>query len=265
MKKLIAIVLTALFLWTSSTYAASTGSEKMKKSSSSSANECFEGVSRTMFSFNQALDATIFEPIAKGYRVLPMVIRNGSSNMMGNISNLLTIPNNILQGDFAGAGNTVARLAINTTVGILGFFDPADKMGFPKRDKEDYGQTLGVWGAGSGCYFVLPILGPTTVRDFAGTVANLWGDPWYNMTTASDPMIADGMFEDSDYWISRGTASVDFRAKNIESFDNLEKNSIDLYASIKSFYLQNRNKKISNSEKIVETQDESDWEEIDTN
>jgi phospholipid-binding lipoprotein MlaA len=84
------------------------------------------------------------------------------------------------------------------------------------------------------------------------------------MTTASDPMIADGMFTESDYYIEKGTSAVDFRAKNIESFDNIERNSIDLYASIKSFYLQNRNKKISNSDKIVETQDESDWEEIDT-
>ena len=264
MKRMVTVIVTIFLVWSSVVYAGSTGSEKLKKSPSSSANECFEGVSRAMFSFNQALDATIFEPVAKGYRVLPMVIRNGSSNMMGNISNLLTIPNNILQGDFAGAGNTVARLAINTTVGILGFFDPAEKMGFPDKGKEDYGQTLGVWGTGSGCYFVLPILGPTTVRDFTGTVANLWGDPWYNMTTASNPMIADGMFKESDYYITKGTGAVDFRAKNIESFDNIEKNSIDLYASIKSFYLQNRNKKIRNSDTIVETQDESDWEEIDT-
>jgi len=84
------------------------------------------------------------------------------------------------------------------------------------------------------------------------------------MTTASDPIIADGMFTESDYYITKGTDAIDFRAKNIESFDNIERNSIDLYASIKSFYLQNRNKKISNSDKIVETQDESDWEEIDT-
>ena len=265
MKRLIIIVTMTFLLCASVVYAGSTGSEKLKKSSSSTANECFEGISRAMFSFNQAVDTVVFEPLAKGYRVLPMVVRNGTSNVMGNISNLLTIPNNILQGDFAEAGNTVARLAINTTVGILGFFDPAEKMGFPKKDKEDYGQTLGVWGTGSGCYFVLPILGPTTVRDFTGTVVNLWGDPWYNMTTASDPMIADGMFTESDYYIEKGTSAVDFRAKNIESFDNIERNSIDLYASIKSFYLQNRNKKISNSDKIVETQDESDWEEIDTN
>ena len=246
--------------------AGSTGSEELKgQGSGDTANECFEGFSRAMFSFNQAIDATVFEPIAKGYRVLPMAIRNGSSNVMSNISHLLSIPNNILQGDFAGAGNTVARFAINTTVGILGFFDPAEKMGFPDKGKEDYGQTLGVWGARSGCYFVLPILGPTTVRDFTGTVANLWGDPWYNMTTASDPMIADGMFEDSDYWISRGTSSVDFRAKNIESFDSLEKNSIDLYASLKSLYLQDRAKKVMNSDSAVETQEDIDWEEINTN
>ena len=264
MKRLITTTLVILLFLGGLASAGSTGSEKIKKSTPSTANECFEGVSRAMFSFNQALDTAVFEPVAKGYRVLPMVIRNGSSNMMGNISNLLTIPNNILQGDLAGAGNTVARLAINTTVGILGFFDPAEKMGFPSKGKEDYGQTLGVWGAQTGCYFVLPVLGPTTVRDFAGTVINLWGDPWYNMTTADDPMIADGMFKESDYYVTKGTDAVDFRAKNIESFDSLEKNSIDLYASIKSLYLQNRNKKINNSETFVETQDESDWEEIDT-
>ena len=264
MKRLIAAAVTVFLLWASVAYAGSAGSEKLKKSSSSSANECFEGVSRAMFSFNQAVDNVVFEPIAKGYRVLPMVIRNGTSNVMNNISNLLTVPNNILQGEFGQAGNTAARFAINTTAGILGFFDPAEKMGFPDRGKEDYGQTLGVWGTGSGCYFVLPILGPTTVRDFTGTVANIWGDPWYSMTVSKHPMMAEGLFNESDYYISTGTTAVDFRAKNIESYDNIEKNSIDLYASIKSFYLQNRNKKINNSDTIVETQDESDWEEIDT-
>ena len=264
MKKPIIIVAMTLLLWTNVAYAGSAGSEKLRKSSSSTANECFEGFSRAMFSFNQVVDAVIFEPVAKGYRVLPMVIRDGTSNAMNNISNLLTIPNNVLQGEFGKAGNTVARFAINTTAGILGFFDPAEKMGFPDNGKEDYGQTLGVWGTGSGCYFVLPILGPTTARDFVGTVANIWGDPWYSITVSDNPMIANGMFTESDYYIEKGTSAVDFRAKNIESFDNIERNSIDLYASIKSFYLQNRNKKISNSDKIVETQDESDWEEIDT-
>ena len=208
MKRLIIMVTVMFLLCASIANAGSTGSEKLKKSSSSTTNECFEGISRAMFSFNQTVDNVVFEPLAKGYRVLPMVVRNGTSNVMGNISNLLTIPNNILQGDFAEAGNTVARLAINTTVGILGFFDPAEKMGFPKKDKEDYGQTLGVWGTGSGCYFVLPILGPTTARDFAGTVINIWGDPWYSMTVSNNPMMAEGVFNDSDYYIEKGTSAV---------------------------------------------------------
>ena len=92
MKRIIAAVVTVFLLWANIAYAGSTGSEKLIKSSSSSANECFEGFSRAMFSFNQAIDATVFEPIAKGYRVLPMVIRNGSSNVMNNISHLLSIP-----------------------------------------------------------------------------------------------------------------------------------------------------------------------------
>ena len=163
MKKLITAVVTVFLLWANVAYAGSAGSEKLKKSSSSSANECFEGFSRAMFSFNQAVDATVFEPIAKGYRVLPMVIRNGSSNVMSNISHLLSIPNNILQGDFAGAGNTVARFAINTTVGILGFFDPAEKIGFPDKGKEDYGQPLGVCVAASGCYFDIGIASCTYI------------------------------------------------------------------------------------------------------
>ena len=265
MKRLVITIFTVSLLFGSSSFAGSTGSEELKSSSKEGTEECFEGFSRGMFSFNQGLDKIFFKPIAIGCRTLPLFLRKGTGNMVHNISNLLTIPNNILQGNFLEAGNTTVRLAVNTTIGILGFFDPAGKMGFPNKGKEDYGQTLGVWGAGSGCYFVLPILGPTTVRDFTGTVANLWGDPWYNMTTASDPMVADGMFKESDYYITKGTDAVDFRAKNIESFDNIEKNSIDLYASIKSFYLQNRNKKISNSETIIETQDESDWKEIDTN
>ena len=120
-----------------------------------SANECFEKFSRGTLKFNQALDKAIFKPVAKGYRTLPVPIRTGTSNFMGNLRSLLTFSNNVLQGDLKGAGNTAGRFAINTTVGILGVFDPASKMGFEKKSREDFGQTLGVWGADSGCYFVL--------------------------------------------------------------------------------------------------------------
>ena len=230
------------------------------------ANECFEKFSRGTLKFNQGLDKAIFKPIAKGYRALPVPIRLGTSNVVENLRSLLTLSNNILQGDLKGAGNTAGRFAINTTVGILGVFDPATKIGLQKKSREDFGQTLGVWGAETGCYFVLPVLGPTTVRDTAGLVGNVFVDPVYQLThnTETDIVVGNDNLQEHNYYIYKGTDAVDFRSKNIETIDSLEKNSIDFYASVKSLYLQDRQQKILNTNKIIETQDDSDWEEIET-
>jgi len=257
-----------MLLQSSSAIAGSSDGEKLSKgSSSASANECFEGVSRAMFKFNHALDKAIFEPVAKGYRALPVPIRKGTGNAVDNLRSLLTLSNHVLQGDFKEAGTTAGRFAINTTVGILGVFDPASKLGLTEQDKEDFGQTLGRWGVDSGCYFVLPILGPTTTRDAVGLVGNVFLDPVYQITHNTEirnGVVGNGNYSEHNYFYYRGTGAVDFRAKNIESFDSLEENSIDLYASLKSLYLQNRTKKISNATSTVETQNDSDWEEIET-
>lgn len=249
--------------------AGSTGSEELNSSNSpNSAKECFEGFSRAMFAFNHGLDKALFEPVAKGYRALPVPIRKGTGNVVDNLRSLLTLSNNILQGDFRSAGNTAGRFAINTTVGILGIFDPASALGIEEKGKEDFGQTLGVWGSESGCYFVLPILGPTTTRDAIGLVGNIFLDPVYQITHNTEirnGVVGNGNYSEHNYYYYRGTGAIDFRAKNIESFDSIEKNAIDLYASLKSLYLQDRAKKISNSQSAVATQDDSDWEEIDTN
>ena len=225
--------------------------------------DCFESVNRATFAFNQGLDSFIFEPLAKGYRKLPNPIKTGTSNVLSNLSNLITIPNNVLQGDFKTAGINTARLTVNTTIGIFGIFDAASQMGFVKNyKKEDYGQTLGSWGVGEGCYLVLPILGPSTIRDMSGSLVSiLGGDPWYNVTVKNDTQY----FEESDYYFSRGGDGINFRAKNIDSFDNLEKNSMDFYASVRSLYIQDRRKKILNSNSIIETQDDSDWDELQSN
>ena len=269
MKKLICITIIGFFIQIATVNAGTTGSEELKdKKSQDTANECFEGVSRVMFKVNHGLDKVIFEPVAKGYRALPSPIRKASGNVTGNLRSLLTLSNNLLQGDFRKAGDTAGRFAINTTVGILGIFDPATKLGFEDHGKEDFGQTLGVWGAGSGCYFVLPILGPTTTRDAVGLVGNVLLDPVYQITHNTEirnGVVGNGNYSEHNYYYYRGTGAVDFRSKNIESFDSLERNSIDLYASVKSLYLQERNKKIANSESLAETQDASDWEEIDAN
>ena len=242
--------------------AGSDGENTISKKQPKPVKDCFETVNRGMFAFNQALDNVIFEPVAKGYRYIPSPIRTGTSNTLSNLSNLITIPNNLLQGDVKMAGVNTIRFVLNTTLGILGIWDPAQVLGFEKKEKEDYGQTLGSWGIGPGCYLVLPVLGPSTVRDAVGTFANfVGGDPWYNVTVTNDT----NYFKESDYYTTRITSGVDYRAKNIESFDNLEKNSIDFYASIRSLYLQDRQQRILNSDKITDTMDDSDWEEIESN
>ena len=221
--------------------------------------DCSEGFNRASFKFNQGLDKAILKPIAIGYRKLPNGIRNIASNFLNNLSNLITIPNNALQGDLVKAGTNLARLGINSTLGILGMFDVAKGMGFKKYEKEDYGQTLGALGSGPGCYLVLPILGPSTARDTIGTVVGIFGgDPWYNITVKNDTQY----FKDSDYYVSRATRGVDFRAKNLEAIDNLEENSMDFYASVKSLYLQDRQQKILNSKQTTDTQNDSDWDEV---
>tara|TARA_B100001029_G_C14930643_1_gene377449 strand:- start:54 stop:812 length:759 start_codon:yes stop_codon:yes gene_type:complete len=233
------------------------------KTSAEDVKDCFEGLNRATFAFNQGLDKAILKPISKGYRKLPMPIRTGTSNVISNLSNLITIPNNVLQGDLKAAGLNTARLTVNTTIGIFGIFDVAQQMGLVKNyKKEDYGQTLGTWGVGEGCYLVLPVLGPSTVRDSIGTLASvLGGDPWYNVTVKNDTQY----FKDSDYYFSKGTDGINFRSKNIETFDNLEKNSMDFYASVRSLYIQDRKQKIVNSNKIIETQNDNDWDDLQSN
>ena len=130
--------------------------------------DCFEKINRATFAFNMALDKILFKPISKGYRYLPSPIRHGTSNALNNLSNLVTVPNNLIQGDFKAAANNSARFIINSTIGILGLFDPAENLGLSRLEKEDYGQSFGKMGIGEGCYLVLPVLGPSTARDAIG-------------------------------------------------------------------------------------------------
>ncbi len=259
-RKLI-VVLFSICILALNANAGSDGDLVLKKNQPSEVKDCFEDLNRATFAFNQALDGVLFEPVAGAYRFLPSPIKTGVSNSLDNLSNLVTIPNNILQGEFAKAGVNSGRFLINTTIGILGILDVAQHLGFPEYEKEDYGQTLATMGFGPGCYIVLPVLGPSTVRDAGASIANyIGGDAWYNVTVKNDTQY----FSDFDYYASMLTSGIDFRAKNFDAIDNLEKNSIDFYASVKSLYLQDRQQKILNTNKITETQDDSDWEEIET-
>ena len=228
----------------------------LSTSYSKATEECFENVSRSIFKFNLTFDEKIFEPIAKGYSRLPKPVKTGTSNFTSNISNLLSIPNSILQGNFKEFGNSVGSVFINSTIGIFGFLNPAEKLGL-NPSKEDVGQTLGKYGIGQGCYYVLPILGPTTLRDSIGLFADSFIDPFAHITIRDKELLGISG-NHLDYYSVKGTSAVDFRSDNLANFNSLEKNSIDLYSSFKSIYLQDRENKVKNT-----TTNDDDWGNLD--
>ena len=263
MFKKFAITLLSIFLLTFNANAGSDGEINLNQGQSTDVKDCFEKLNRATFALNQSLDKAIIKPLATGYKKLPDPIQKGTGNAVKNLSNLITIPNNVLQGDIKLALINSGRLVINTTLGLLGTIDVANKMGFPKYEKEDYGQTLGAWGVGPGCYLVLPVLGPSNLRDTAGSFVNvLGGDPWFNASSHGN----NEFLSDKLYLTSKALSGINFRAENMASLENLETNSVDFYATVKSLYSQDRENKIKNSQRgnvEVIYKDEEDWEEID--
>ena len=243
-KKSIILIITSLFLLSSNLSAET---EK----------ECFEKVSRGIFKFNKVFDKAVLRPIANGYNKLPETIKESTGNFTSNIATLLTVPNHVLQGNWRLAGESSASFLINSTIGVLGFGNPAARMGL-KNQQEDIGQTLGAYGIGAGCYYVMPILGPTTIRDSIGMIADTFIDPFANITLRDNEFLSVSG-SDVDYFSVKGATAVDFRADNMVNLDSLEKNSIDMYAAMKSLYLQNNAKKISNT---FSSEDEDDWSEF---
>jgi phospholipid-binding lipoprotein MlaA len=239
------ILITASFFLLSSNLSAKT--EK----------ECFEKISRGIFKFNKGFDKAILKPLAVSFNKLPEPVKKGTGNFTSNIGTLLTVPNHVLQGQWRLAGESSASFLINTTIGVFGFGNPAAKMGL-KNQQEDVGQTLGAYGVKPGCYFVLPILGPTTVRDSVGLIADSFVDPFAHVTIREKELL-NISGNQMDYFSVKGATAVDFRADNITNLDSLEKNSIDMYAALKSLYLQNREKEISN---IFSSDNDDEWGEF---
>ena len=188
-----------------------------------------EGYNRAMFGFNDGLDKAIIRPVASGYKkVMPEVARTGVSNFFSNLRDLWIGVNNVLQGKVGAGASDFGRFAINTTVGVLGLIDVASNAGLEKHN-EDFGQTLGRWGVGSGAYVVLPILGPSTVRDSLSLLLVDWhGDPlWYvrNVPTRYELM---------------GVRLVDTRANLLDVSRLAEEAALDNYAYVRDAYLQRR-------------------------
>ena len=203
-------------------------------------NDPIEPVNRAIFSFNQGLDAVILKPVASVYKqVLPQTLQDGIRNFLNNLRTPLILANNLLQGDIDGAHQTIARFTTNSIIGFGGFGDPAGDLGVKYRS-EDFGQTLGVWGMGEGPYLMLPIFGPSNPRDLIGLVVESVADPldiWADNTDRDAIPISRLLL--------RG---IDQRARNLKTIDELEKSSLDFYATVRSLYRQVRADEIRNGD-----------------
>ncbi|WP_158044160.1 MlaA family lipoprotein [Skermanella pratensis] len=208
------------------------------------ANDPLEGFNRAIFGFNEGTDILLIRPVADIYRgILPNPVRNGIRNFLRNLRSPLTIANELLQGDWNGAEVATKRFLVNTTVGIGGLMDVAADHGL-EYQAEDFGQTLAVWGVPEGPYLVLPLLGPSNFRDTTGIAAEAFGDP-VNLWAANTDR--DGIP------IGRAIAGgIDTRSRLIEPIDDLRRNSLDYYASLRSLYRQNRINEISDGRSSIE-------------
>jgi len=202
-------------------------------------NDPVEPANRAIFEFNRGADRYVIKPVTGGYRAITTPeMRDGVHNALQNLRAPVIFANDLMQGELSRAGTTVARFVINSTLGVVGFGDPAADLGFAPHD-EDFGQTLAVWGVGEGPYIMLPILGPSNPRDLTGRVADFFLDPinWWASNTDHEWTVP----------LARGAVTgIDARDRLWDVLDDLERTSIDFYAAIRSLYRQSRMDEIRN-------------------
>jgi phospholipid-binding lipoprotein MlaA len=221
------------------------GSDELEIAEVDTENDPLELLNRFTFAFNLALDTMVFQPVAATYRfLLPVEVRDSVRNALRNLRSPLILINDVLQGEMERAETTLVRFLVNTTAGVLGLFDVAHDMGYPYHN-EDFGQTLGVHGVGEGFYLVLPILGPSNPRDGIGLLVDIYLDPMTYAAEAADV---------EDFLLARTVVEgVDKRARNIETIEDLRRDSIDFYARVRSLYRQSRANEINNGEASEDT------------
>lgn len=206
----------------------------------------WERFNRSMYVFNDKLDRAITKPVAKGYRAItPNPVEKGISNFFSNLGEVKVIANDLLQFKLLQSLSDTGRLLINSTFGILGFFDVATPLGLKKHD-EDFGQTLATWGVGDGPYLVLPFLGPSTVRDGFGKVADAQLSPLREV-------------DDEDKRMALYVLDIiSTRAELLEAGDILSEAAFDPYVFLREAYLQRRRNQIYDGNPPVEETDEED-------
>ncbi len=196
----------------------------------------FEGYNRAMFTFNDTVDKAALKPVANAYQsVTPFFIRAGVGNFFGNLGDVSTAANNLLQGKVKDGGSDLLRVGLNTTVGVVGLFDIASEIGLQKHD-EDFGQTLGRWGMASGPYVILPFLGSSTLRDVVALPVDARADPWAYKRPVN--------------WRNVGTGIrlIDRRAALLDASNLLEDAALDPYEFVRDAYLQRRQSRVYDGE-----------------
>jgi len=195
-------------------------------------NDPLEETNRAIFGFNQAVDQAALIPVAKTYRtVLPPPMQQSIHDFLQNLNNPVIFANDVLQGQFNLAGQTFARTAINSTIGVGGMFDVAKVIGIPHHSN-DMGITLATWGIAEGPYVMMPVLGPSNPRDIVGSIADGFADPGDYVASQHHLYYA--------ILARKVTSGIDVRSRNIESLAEIEKTSLDYYATIRSLYRQRR-------------------------
>jgi phospholipid-binding lipoprotein MlaA len=225
-------LLLAVGMWTSSALAQE------------DQNDPIEPVNRAVYRVNWFLDGLILEPAARIYRmVTPQFVRTGVTNFLANLRTPVVFVNDVLQGEPKRAELTLGRFMFNTIMGVGGLVDIGGMLGMPERHSEDFGQTLAVYGVGSGPYLMLPLLGPSNVRDTVGQVVDLAFDP----LTILGAVDIGVLIVPTEFGLARtGAEAVSFRERNIENVEELRRSSIDEYAAIRTFYRQFRANEIRN-------------------
>lgn len=203
-------------------------------------NDPIEPMNRYVFEVNRFFDYMFLKPVATVYRgITPNFVQTGLRNFLNNLRSPIILANDLLQGEWERAEITGARFITNTIAGVGGFYDYASHIGYPRHD-EDFGQTLAVWGLGEGPYLVLPLLGPRPPRDLAGLLVDQAFDPLtYALPAMDAEYVGYGLI---------GADIVDSRARSLETFDDLEASSIDLYATLRNLYRQRREAAIDNKD-----------------
>ena len=252
MNKLIQTILTFLFISLIPNLIFAAASDEVKTSSEDFETTTFEdeiydpleGVNRAIFSFNNVADKIVLKPVAKGYKKLPSPIQSGVGNFINNLKLPLAALNQLLQGQRKNAAESTGRFLVNSTIGVFGLIDVAENIGLDQKE-EDFGQTLATWGVGDGFYIVLPLFGPSNLRDSTGMV----------MTMMTDPINAYAVTQGEAWAIPVRTAAnaIDQRSQIIDEVNALRDNSVDYYAAVRSSYYQNRKAAIMNTDDNVLT------------